>query len=334
MLKRIHARYPSKCKNCSRFVPKGDSIFWGKSEGTYCLPCGDNFNAKNPNPVPNLVKSAPVPKGAEYSIDWAELKKFCLDFMKGNKPKFNDPSVNSRIAEFLVNPTVAFQGYTGGQVRDWMENGFRTEAIHGLGDFIPPIREKRKLQFVEEGDEFHLEMAYSGDDNYMSSWTKREVIPGIRLDIVYSMSGGTDAKVVNDFNRWVCKVAYSIESAGIDAAINYVNDSDFIDQREKSKYTVIRVKKENETTDYLSISPMLSPASYRTFLFVAIALHHNEKKFRVPMGLARPKRRTNWDIQYDAESRKISVFTPASPRHFNSDDMTAKLRVILKELKG
>jgi hypothetical protein len=329
-LRTIRNRYSARCKKCSRNLPKGSKVFWSKDLGTFCLPCGDNVNAE---PSMNPVNSG-IAKGSEFAIDWAELKRFCLDFIAGKKPSFNDPSVASSITEYLVNPSESFQGYSGGQVKRWMEEGFRTEAIHGLGDFIPPIREKRKFRFHEDADEFHFDLAYAGEEIFMSEFTKREIIPGIRLDVVYSMSGGTDAKVVNDFNRWICKVAYSIEAAGIDAAINYVNDSDFIGHLPKEKYTVIRVKKENEQTDYLSISPMLSPASYRTFLFVAICLHHNEKNYRVSPGLARPKRRPDWSIEYDEIGRKISVFTPSNPRNFNAEDMTSKLREILKRLKG
>jgi hypothetical protein len=233
-----------------------------------------------------------------------------------------------------MNPTMDFQGYTRNQVNSWIMDGYSTDAIQGLADFIPPIREKRKLRFTDEGDEFHYDLAVSGDDNFMSEWSHRETIPGIRIDVVYSMAGSTSPEVVNAFNRWVCRVIYSIEAGGIDAEINYVNDSNWSQSPYGPKYTVIRVKKENEQTDFTSLSPMLSPACYRSFLFAAIVMHGESKGYRVSSGIARPQARHEWKVEFDEEKRRISLVTPRNPRSFNEESMTAQLREALKLLKG
>jgi len=105
-----------------------------------------------------------------------------LDVVNGNFSYFANER-NARLEAMESHSqdrrSSGFYGYTTGQLKRWVTEGYSTDVIQGLQEFIPPVREKRRLQFLEEGDELHLDIAWSGSDNYFSEWTKREVIPGL-----------------------------------------------------------------------------------------------------------------------------------------------------------
>jgi hypothetical protein len=330
------SKFKSRCKRCSSRIDVGDQIYWSKPTGALCLKCGGN------SPKESDGKPSAVPGGAQrkdgatkFSIDWADLKQFCQNVWKQNAPPSNFLDANKRrLRDTLVNVREEFTGYSRGQAERWTKEGYEVESLKGISEFAPPIREKRRLQFVEEGDEFHLDLAHSGYENYMSTWTKREVIPGIRVNVFCSLYAGVAAKVTNDFNRWVCRMIYSLESIGIDAEINFSVDGTDGPAKRIPFQTTIRVKKEGEATDFLSFSPMLSPAGFRLFSFAAIVLHSQENNYPVPTGLGRPAMRTKWSVEVDKETQTLEIKTPWNASEFPEDDMQKQLQTAIKELRG
>lgn len=343
MLRQMRSRYNSRCRRCGSGIRRGDSIYWSKPTGALCVSCGSKKQpgeTKSSAEAPKInLKSESTKKVhglAEWMIDWSDLKQFTSDVFKSNKVPSDFQQTNQRTLDYyLVNLPQSFCGYSRGQVERWLKAGYQSDAIQGIAEFIPPIRDKRKLQFTDEGDEFHLDMAYGGMDNYMSEWTKREVIPGIRLDFVLWFVSSTPAKVVNDFNRWMSQVIYAIEASGVDPEINLAHPG-YFSPGGSGFYNVIRVKKEGETTDFLSISPMLSPAAYRTFSFTAIVLQGQATGHAVDIGISSRVDSINndWKVEYDPEKRRISVFSHPTPREFPAERLTAELREVLKEIKG
>lgn len=346
-LRRIRSRFSGYCKRCKASFSIGSEIMWSKETGALCLQCGANSETEIPTRTEwKSERKAQDSKGTrDFTIDWADLKEFARNVLENDSPPIDFlPENQSRIRSHILSPDLGFQGFGKETLLQWLNEGYSTDAIAGISDFIPPIREKRRFRFMEEGDEFHFDRAYSGEENYMSDWTKREVIPGIRVDVRFSISGGVGAQTIGDFNRWLCQMLYAIEASGIDAEINYVYDSAWTKAypshgiyRGSDRYIAVRVKKENETTDFLSISPMLSPAAYRTFLFSAATLF--AEQLRIPMnpgmGMTNAKNKgRGWGVNFDGENHRIEITTPREAYSFPEAQMTEQLRASLKLLKG
>lgn len=270
------------------------------------------------------------PKNPRWVIDWPDLKAVCLRIMDGSTVDFTN-SDNAREARENCTGTT-WRGYTTGQLERWLREGFQSGAIHGLEEFIPPIREKRKFVFNEEGDEFHFDIAAGGGDNYMSHFTKRQEIAGLALDVEIGMSGVVPATVTAAYYSWLCKIAYSIEAAGIDTEITLKCESGRVFKNySPSITTVIRVKQENEATDFLSWSPMLSPASLRTLLFVAEDLHAEARGYSVDPGHgSRTVRDKGWYVAYLPETQSLDINCDFRAIDFPEDRMTAQLREALR----
>jgi len=229
----------------------------------------------------------------------------------------------------LLKPTTSWTGHSRGQAERWLREGYQSDALKGIHDFNPPLREKRRLQFVEEGDEFHLDLAHNGDENYMSEWTKKQVIPGVRVELRPWFSASVNAEVVNRFNSWTNQAIYALESAGVDAEISYIFQGMSAGKRH---YTDIRLKKENEISDFVGISPMLSPAAFRMLGHTALYLHADAQGYQGSRGGSSKHGGGNsWNVSLDEEG-SIIVETPAHARSFPQEEMTAKLRLCLKSI--
>jgi hypothetical protein len=267
-------------------------------------------------------------------LDWSDLKAETLKLLNGNAESFK-LAANRKLALDTVNsPNVSWTGWSSGQLQRWLTVGYESDSIKGLEDFIPPIREKRKFVFGEEGDEFHYDLAASGDDNYMSHFTKRDEIPGLAIEAHISFISDTNPKVISDYNRWLCRVMFACESAGIDTEVSLTTEAVRMwPNTSKPVLTKIRVKQENEATDFLSWSAMISPAAMRGLIFVARILHSdaNGKRCKDSMGSSNTGKNRTWSVKFDLESRTLKVDCPYNPRNFPEADMQSQLREALRE---
>jgi len=267
---------------------------------------------------------------SNFRIEWPDLKLVALHLISGDTSDFKREN-NKRLALSYVQGG-GWAGFSAGQLERWLKSGFQTDAIHGLEDFIPPIREKRKLRFAEEGDEFHYDIAASGDDNYMSEWTKRDEIPGLAISADIAIVGGVGSSILNAYYTWLCRVAFSIEAAGVDTEISlYSRVNRLFKGGNEITHTLIRVKKENEATDFLSWSAMLSPASLRGLGFIAQTLHADSRNRDVSPGQGGRIDKTGWHTEFQPDSRTLTVTCDGNSNiGFPETKMTESLRHSLR----
>jgi len=330
----MNSKFRSRCKKCGGRISIGAPIYWSKETGALCLTCGAGGKAEGSKPEKGKTSSHLTPDGSEFFvIDWSELKEIVLAFIRGDYSAVTRTANVNQIKAFVAGSD--WHGYTGGQLERWLTEGYRADAISGLADFIPPIREKRRLQFTDEGDEFHLDLAHNGDDNYMSQWTKRETIPGLGIEAAIMFSAGTDAKTVNAYNVWLCRTAFSLESSGVDCEITLSCPSyNMVERTNRNWNSVVRLKRENEMTDYVSWSPMLSPAALRCFGFTSMVIHADRKGRDASPSLGRGSSYRDWQLAYDKDRRVLRVENDYSPMEFPETRLTEDLRAVLKQIRG
>jgi hypothetical protein len=347
-MRRITSRYPFKCRKCGKQYSAGADCFWAKGQKPVCPDCySGNSSADSVKSAPSKVKPTPKRKfdSEEYfTIDWADFKEILKRALIDDKaPEFQVSGNRSRFMEW-VRRSGSFTGVSLGQMQRWITEGFRTDSIKGLSEFTPPIRDKRKLIFGEEGDEFHFDISAGGDENYMSHFTRKEQIPGVSISAGIMFAGMVDAETVAAYNTWICKVAYSLESAGIDLEITL--DFPSWNLRESGTrisagqgtlwHNLVRVKKENEASDFLSWSAMMSPAALRNFGFALGTLHCDSKGVQVSHSFGRgvPERHS-WNCRYNHERRTIEIVNAyMDSGKFPEERMTKEFRECLKKMQG
>jgi hypothetical protein len=132
---------------------------------------------------------------------------------------------------------------------------------------------------------------------------------------------GIDAVLTLDFPSWEGVNDSSRKRAGIAGSTLY--------------HSVIRVKRENEISDFKSWSAMVSPAALRNFGFGAICLHANEIDGTPSgtMGRGVPER-SEWKIRWDAARKTMVVENCYMGKPFNEDYMTSELKKCMKQISG
>lgn len=332
------ARFGGKCRACGGRINPGDRIIFrskGNSIHAACDP-GNRPDAESEKGSAAPEVSRPNPAGDTFVIDWPELQRITLEAMNGNFRSFPKSSDTARYycdARASRHVSDSFLGYSLAQAKDWLENGYQDEALEGLEDFAPPIREKRRFVYAEEGDEIDLSAAWSGEDNFMTTWTKRDTIPGVKLEFEIHFVNYTPAALINRYERWIARAVEAIEAAGIDPEVNitFPGEKEWLPGRNSN--TLVRVKRENETVDLHSWSAMLSPATFRTFGFVAIIAHGEARGKHTSTGISHSHNGTKWNVLYDAEEGAIRTECPYTPTDFPEEEMTRLLKKAIEDLK-
>jgi hypothetical protein len=181
-----------------------------------------------------------------------------------------------------------------------------------------------------------LDRALSGDDTYMSQWTERENIPGVAIEAEIMFASSVSAEVVNAYNVFICRALLTLESEGIDCQVTLKFSSDDAAQDGSFLHSIVRVKKENEATDFRSFSAMLSPAALRSFGFVSLILHADQRGQDASPTLGRGNRNsTEWAIDWNQERRVLEFRCPyVGAYSFPEEAMQAKLKAALHEMRS
>jgi len=341
-MKLIHANFPTRCGACKKVIAKGERFYWEPStkDGNRCLSC--QGGAGNSPAPPATPAAAPVKFGKYYPdfvIEWAELKPL-IRAATGEGTKLSgwrNASYRERFrGEYPYGADQAdsdFHGFTRGQMHRWVTEGYKTTAIQGLSGLTPPIREKRRMQYVEDGDELLIDRVLAGEDNYMARWTKREVIPGVRLNIELDASAGSST-MLRDYQRWIAQAIYALQVSGVDCEISIFTLSRNLFREQGGNVTrqAVRVKKFGESSvDFYGFSAMFSPGAFRGIMFSLFALHADRQNLTLRghgSGVT-----NEWGCRYNAETKSIDVACHWTATEFPESRMTALLRTAIEDMK-
>ena len=280
-----------------------------------------------------------LPKSTEENgthrmvIDWPVLREIVGGFA------FNDshPSIirnAQKMRESATNPRTAFHGYTKTDLRSWIRNGYSADFSTSLA--ATPVREKRRYEYAEEHEEIHVDRVLSGEDNYMGGFTRRTIIPGVAVEADVMFSSATPARVVTAYNVFLCSVIQSLEMSGIDCevTVNFQSNGS-IGGSSANVANVVRVKRENEASDFGSFSPMLSPAALRTFGFAAIITHNEIRGTLAPWGLGHGHGDNAFRVEYDEKTGRIRLRCQYhGAMEFPKMKMEEEFALALKEITG
>lgn len=354
-LRRMASRYSGRCKKCRTSFAAGDEILWSKATGALCISCGSSQSSegnsggtsdkgsetkakpkKGKGAKTSLPSSVDSGRDSFFTVEWSALKGIVREALESNEVPSVKRAGNKRsILSHTTGVGGGFYGYTSNQLKRWVTEGYDTDALRGLGEFDPPLREKRRYRYVEDGDEIIVDRALSGDDTFMAEFTPRPNIPGVAIEAEIMFAAMVSAEVVNAYNVFVCKALLTLESEGIDCQVTLKFSSDDAGDDGKFYHSIVRVKKENEATDFRSFSAMLSPAALRTFGFVALALQAESNGSTVSHTMGLGNRSSHkWTVEWNSERRVLEFRCPyTGSREFPEAEMYRKLRAALHSMK-
>lgn len=342
MLRRMTSKFPGKCRQCKAPIAVGQVIYWSKPTGALCEACGSKQEAPKDQTrsdfKPQSTQTrAPEDRRDYFTIDYSELKTVVSEALEG-RSVVKRAKNQSLIQDHTTGAHMGFHGYTAETLKRWIAEGYEAPGITNLPDFTPPIREKRRYKFNDDDGEMHIDRALSGEDNYFGDWTKQERIPGVAIEAEIMFAARVPAEIVNAYNVWVCRAVKALEMSGIDCQVSFRFSTEDANPNTAWSHAVVRVKKENETADFRSFTPILSPAALRTFGFVAIILHAEREKATaygsLGHGRYNAKPAPEWAVRYDSDRRVIVFDCPYIPNSFPEEHMTEQFRKAVREMKN
>jgi len=282
----------------------------------------------------------PVPGLDRYTVEWELLREVTQRLINGDASDFTR-TANKRRAKHVVGSLTDpdtfrddWRGFTTNQLNDWLAKGYQSPAIHGLRDFAPPIREKRRYVVTEDGDEMLIDLVLGGADSFYGDFTTQDQIPGLAIDAEIGMVASNNNRVLIDYFKWLNRVIYSLDSIGIDCEVTLRYECrNLFNQSGAKTATVVAVKRENQKTDFLSWSPMISPASFRSLMFVANTINADARGFDVSDGQG-SRSGGRWSVEYQPEHSTLRLDCEWSSRAFPLDSMQSQFEQCLKQIKG
>jgi hypothetical protein len=337
----IYAKFPTRCGVCKGRIAQGSRCYWEKGFKPVHPGCYTSDVEKVPTKPASTIPPAQTPPQTgrekfypDFVIDWAELRPMIRAATSESEKLtgWRNAADRARFRNDLQGGTSSYDGFTRGQLHRWITEGYKTDAIQGLAGLTPPIREKRRTMYVEDGDELILDRAFEGEEKYMTTATKREVIPGVKLNIELDASAGS-SKMLWDYQRWIAQIIYALETSGVDCEVNIFTLSRnlFREQTSKVCRQMVRVKKEGEKADFAGFSAMFSPAAFRGIMFSTFAIHADRQNLSLRgygSGVT-----TAWGVKFSPETASIDVACHWSAQTFPESHMTSLFRQALMEMK-
>lgn len=331
MQKIITSRFPTKCRSCKQPISAGERVYWfGKGKGVSHLTC----QVETPDSPAPKDKSE---KQLAFPVKFTELRDRFQQVIEGDFSDFS--SLNEPVARKIAgywDRDSKWIGCTVEEMSNWLINGFTVEGLQGIDSSLLPSKPKRRTRFSEEGDEMLIDLAWSGIDEHWIEVEKRNVKPGLKVEIHLSFNYNFEAKVIVDYQRWIARMLQTFDENAIDVEVDLVSEGIGVyEPRSKEKSNVrVRVKESGEAADFASWSAMFSPGGFRQLTFLGIVMSGDHFKRKVSTSLGSAVYHPSWAVEYNEGDNVLTIRNPGRTNEFPEFEMTQKLQAVIEKVAG
>ena len=330
----ITLRYGAKCSVCGNHVAAGERAYWTKTprSTTTHVGCMKTDNSSNvPTPV------ATDANASDFTADYIDVRDAFQQISKGGFAPFS--AKQKTVCEFIrglwkSDPT--WVGASVSEMETWIKDGYRVDGLSEISGTLIAAKPRRKLRFADEGDELHLDLAWSGVDNHFSEWEKRVTKPGLVVEMEMAYHAGNVAQRIRPYLVWLARMLQTLDENGIDVEASMVNTVVHLTNEagyDKPYKTRVRVKRPGEAADFSAWSALFSPGGFRQLMFTAKIMHGDSRSEITLNGLGAPRTSDKWDIEYDPDENRMIV-RQTQNADFPEFDMTQKLGAIIRQIAG
>jgi hypothetical protein len=277
-----------------------------------------------------------------FHIDWIDYRRILRAAILDNERPVT--MTDSRVIDTFMTDVRAsgqWHDFSAAELRQWIADGYTPSNTIDV-PMLPPVQDKRRMRFIDDGDEFHADLAMSGADYYTSSMTQRKHVPAINIEAGIMFSGSTSGRIVNEYTMWLAQVCYSLETVGISCELTIdfpswsgVNDSHSRSGVGTCYHQVVRVKKASEGVGFDSWSAMVSPAALRNFGFGLIDMHADSLGLKPSPTKGRGMQdRREWKVEYHSDRKTLVIENNyMGPTSFPEASMTTQLVEAIQSLR-
>lgn len=209
---------------------------------------------------------------------------------------------------------INWTGGSLGETLDNVRNGYRApEFIHSAA-YVPLAPKKRPTWNEEPDGDLEMSRLYGGYDDYYLVPADVEKKPGIRVLIEFAFACGVSNSVIEQYGAWVAGLLGALEQTGYDLEVDMWIPLDGLFVDGGNDYgggirdnVLVRVKRQNEVSDFTEWSALFAPTGYRHLGFCAKMVAGDKIKKRCSSGLGMTLGGQGWNLEYDPEDSILKI---------------------------
>lgn len=218
-----------------------------------------------------------------------------------------------------------WNGGSFGQTLDWLRDGYSAPEFAHSAEYVPMAEKKRPTWNEEPDGDLDLGRLYGGyDDPYLVP-ADQDKMPGLRVMIEFAFACGVTTETIQQYGAWVAGLLGSLESSGYDLTVDLWIPLDKLFVGSKGRDNVlVRVKRENEVSNFHEWSALFSPTGYRHLGFCAKLVAGDKIKTKAVDHLGMTLGGYSWGLDYEKDESILKIHVDQRGSHYYGGDAFPK----------
>lgn len=256
-------------------------------------------------------------------VDWTDVKKAYFRGVEKGMSWPSQPSMGRRLWRYNREPYKQhteggggqenWEGGTPSQTLQWLRHGYHAPQFAHSADIVPRSIKRRNSWNVDDGD-IDIARLVAGRDDYYLGTTKRESKPGLHVQLEYAFAWTVSSETIEAYGAWIAGFLASLEASGYDLVVDVwmplnavFKDQDRFESDQHRTNILIRVKRQNEVSDFTEWSALFSPTGYRHLGFTAIAVAGDKVDRRIAPYFGQTVTGKSWGVDYDRDDQTVMI---------------------------
>lgn len=249
-------------------------------------------------------------------VPFADVKQAFIEAMESRKVLAGDQPINEDLQRWHDNPTrrSKWEGGQAAHTAKYLREGYFAKAFAHSAEYAV-LSDKRRFCYDEDEGELDVDRVFDGFDDIYLTRELQESRPGLRIMCEFTFSWQTDAKIIAQYGAWCASLIKSLEASGYDLVIDiWINvDSLFVGEWSNHTNVLLRVKRENEQSNFTEWSALFGPTGWRHLCFLAMCVAGEQVGKRVDGGFGHTLGGKDWNVTYDRENQQVEVHCNQRP---------------------
>jgi hypothetical protein len=247
-------------------------------------------------------------------VDWSEVKHKYINVVRHGE-KWTTTHVGYRMMEWHNHIYddddeygKGWYGSTPKEMLEYLDNGYHAPEFAHAAEYVE-IAERRVSAWNDEEGEADPGRLIGGFDDFYLGMSKKEKRPGLRVQIEYAFAAGMSSKTLQEYGAWVAGFLGALEATGYDLEVDIWTPLDdlYVGDRQVRSNVLMRVKRQNEVSDFTEWSAIFSPGGYRHLTFCAKCVAGDKIGKVATSSLGITVGGKSWGVEYDREDQTVRV---------------------------
>lgn len=245
-------------------------------------------------------------------VDFFDVKSNLATIVKGGTvpAEFGSTGHTSRLQSARIDPSreSAWEGGSYADTDRYMTDGYKAPEFRSSAKYVRSSAKKRRTYRDDDGN-LNLDRLYAGEEKFFEKREKKNVKPGITVNVEYAFAAMVNHEDVRKYGAFVAGLVAAIEKQGYDLEVNVDSLLDNLMVGDRNVRTTVRcnVKKRGQKSRFHSWSCLFAPTGYRHIMFHAYHVA-GAKIGKTPVSsLGMTIGGRAWGVEYDRKENTVTI---------------------------